>query len=65
MPAVVCSGLTHEEARRESGLAGLEAYVHRLSPLFVTGTPYSTGRKPALERDARPPKRSDGGRLPV
>ncbi|UUZ95512.1 hypothetical protein LJK87_14290 [Paenibacillus sp. P25] len=60
LPAVVCSGLTHEEARRESGLAGLEAYVHRLSPLFVTGTPYSTGRKPALERDARPPKRSDG-----
>lgn len=30
---IVCSGLTHEEARRESGLAGLEAITERLLPL--------------------------------
>lgn len=29
LPETVCSGFTHEEARRESGLAGLEAYVSR------------------------------------
>ena len=27
---IVCSGLTHEEARREAGLAGIEAYVSRI-----------------------------------
>jgi putative thiazole-containing bacteriocin maturation protein len=31
LPDIVCSGLTHEEARREAGLAGLEAYVSRLA----------------------------------
>lgn len=30
---IVCSGLTHEEARRESGLAGLEAITERLLPM--------------------------------
>lgn len=29
LPETVCSGFTHEEARRESGLVGLEAYVSR------------------------------------
>lgn len=28
---IVCSGLTHEEARKEAGLAGVEAYVSRLA----------------------------------
>ncbi len=28
---MVCTGLTHEEARREAGLAGIEAYVSRLA----------------------------------
>ena len=32
LPAIICSGLTHEEARRESGLAGLEAYAARILP---------------------------------
>ncbi|MBV7507958.1 putative thiazole-containing bacteriocin maturation protein [Bacillus sp. sid0103] len=27
---IVCSGLTHDEARREAGLAGIEAYVSRI-----------------------------------
>lgn len=31
LPDIVCAGLTHEEARREAGLAGLEAYVSRLT----------------------------------
>ncbi|MEF3312303.1 putative thiazole-containing bacteriocin maturation protein [Paenibacillus sp. GYB004] len=29
LPETVCSGFTHEEARREAGLAGLETYVSR------------------------------------
>ncbi len=31
---IVCTGLTHEEARREAGLAGIEAYVSRLTGRF-------------------------------
>ncbi|UOF89576.1 putative thiazole-containing bacteriocin maturation protein [Fodinisporobacter ferrooxydans] len=30
LPDVVCTGLTHKEARREAGLAGIEAYVSRM-----------------------------------
>ncbi len=30
LPEIVCTGLTHEEARREAGLAGIEAYVSKL-----------------------------------
>ncbi|MEH7250189.1 putative thiazole-containing bacteriocin maturation protein [Neobacillus niacini] len=30
LPAVVCTGLTHEEARREAGLSGIESYVSQL-----------------------------------
>ncbi|MEH7305892.1 putative thiazole-containing bacteriocin maturation protein [Neobacillus drentensis] len=33
---IVCSGLTHEEARREAGLAGIEAYASRMVGLPVT-----------------------------
>jgi putative thiazole-containing bacteriocin maturation protein len=39
MPKRISSGLTHQEARRESGLAGIEAYVTRLVPLCNT-SPY-------------------------
>jgi putative thiazole-containing bacteriocin maturation protein len=35
LPDMVCTGLTHEEARREAGLAGIEAYVSRMVGLFV------------------------------
>ncbi|MFC0215783.1 putative thiazole-containing bacteriocin maturation protein [Paenibacillus chartarius] len=31
LPDLVCSGLTHEEARREAGLCGIEAYASRLT----------------------------------
>ncbi len=30
LPEIVCSGLTHEQVRREAGLAGIESYVSRL-----------------------------------
>jgi putative thiazole-containing bacteriocin maturation protein len=35
LPDIVCTGLTHEEARREAGLAGIEAYVSRMVRLLV------------------------------
>ncbi|NGP59407.1 putative thiazole-containing bacteriocin maturation protein [Paenibacillus thiaminolyticus] len=31
LPEIVCMGMTHHEARREAGLAGIEAYVSRLA----------------------------------
>ncbi|MDU5141335.1 MAG: hypothetical protein E6230_04025 [Paenibacillus dendritiformis] len=37
LPAIIRGGLTHEEARREAGLAGLEAYAARLMPLLFPG----------------------------
>jgi putative thiazole-containing bacteriocin maturation protein len=36
LPDIVCTGLTHEEARREAGLFGIEAYVSRMADLPVT-----------------------------
>jgi putative thiazole-containing bacteriocin maturation protein len=39
LPDVICTGLTHEEARREAGLAGLEAYVSRMSTMLLTTLP--------------------------
>jgi putative thiazole-containing bacteriocin maturation protein len=35
LPDIVCNGLTHEEARREAGLSGIEAYVSRLAGVLV------------------------------
>ncbi|MBN2909914.1 putative thiazole-containing bacteriocin maturation protein [Polycladomyces sp. WAk] len=35
LPDIVCTGLTHEEARREAGLVGIEAYVSRMVRLLV------------------------------
>ncbi|MDQ0339721.1 putative thiazole-containing bacteriocin maturation protein [Caldalkalibacillus uzonensis] len=39
LPEIICTGLTHDEARREAGLAGIEAYVSRMAGLFVTTLP--------------------------
>ncbi|MNJ30519.1 hypothetical protein [Paenibacillus bouchesdurhonensis] len=39
LPVIIRSGLTHEEARRESGLAGLEAYAARMIPLMFSWLP--------------------------
>jgi putative thiazole-containing bacteriocin maturation protein len=36
LPEVVCAGLTHEEARREAGLTGIESYVSQMVDLLVT-----------------------------
>jgi putative thiazole-containing bacteriocin maturation protein len=38
LPEVVCAGLTHEEARREAGLTGIEAYVSPMIDLLVTAS---------------------------
>lgn len=35
MQDIVCSGLTHEEARREAGLTGIEMYVSRMFRFIV------------------------------
>ncbi|OUS77225.1 putative thiazole-containing bacteriocin maturation protein [Paenibacillus sp. MY03] len=35
LPDIICADLTHEEARREAGLAGIEAYVSRMAGLPV------------------------------
>ncbi|MDR6224023.1 putative thiazole-containing bacteriocin maturation protein [Desmospora profundinema] len=37
LPDMVCTGLTHEEARREAGLAGIEAYVFQMVGFLVEG----------------------------
>ncbi|ERI10730.1 putative thiazole-containing bacteriocin maturation protein [Aneurinibacillus aneurinilyticus] len=41
LPDIVCVDLTHEEARREAGLVGVEAYVSRMiGPLVTTFSPH-------------------------
>lgn len=35
LPEMIVSGLTHEEARREAGLSGIEAYVSRMVELLL------------------------------
>ncbi|MGR3764164.1 putative thiazole-containing bacteriocin maturation protein [Rossellomorea sp. NS-SX7] len=42
---MICSGLTHEEARREAGLHGIEVYASRLGRSIV---PYGTGECMAI-----------------
>ncbi|WP_232695795.1 putative thiazole-containing bacteriocin maturation protein [Brevibacillus daliensis] len=37
LPEMVCTGMSHEEARKEAGLTGIEAYVSRIVPVFLTG----------------------------
>lgn len=39
LPEMICTGLTHEEARREAGLAGIEAYVSRMVSLLIKTLP--------------------------
>jgi putative thiazole-containing bacteriocin maturation protein len=40
LPVKICSGLTHEEARREAGLSGIEDYVSRLAKMLVDSKEY-------------------------
>ncbi|WP_078410372.1 putative thiazole-containing bacteriocin maturation protein [Priestia abyssalis] len=52
LPDIVCTSLTHEEARREAGLAGIEAYVSRMAGLFVTTLPpYQEAKGRMIEAD--------------
>ncbi|MCG7317463.1 putative thiazole-containing bacteriocin maturation protein [Brevibacillus laterosporus] len=37
LPEMVCTGMTHEEARKDAGLTGIEAYVSRMVPTFLMG----------------------------
>lgn len=39
LPEIISTGLTHDEARREAGLAGIEEYVSRMAELIVTDLP--------------------------
>ena len=39
LPSIDCTELTHEKARKEAGLAGIEAYVSRMVDLIVTNLP--------------------------
>uniref|UniRef100_UPI00063FBCCE putative thiazole-containing bacteriocin maturation protein n=1 Tax=Aneurinibacillus tyrosinisolvens TaxID=1443435 RepID=UPI00063FBCCE len=39
LPDIVCTGLTHEEARREAGFSGIEAYASRMVSSLVTSLP--------------------------
>ncbi|WP_082595656.1 putative thiazole-containing bacteriocin maturation protein [Paenibacillus sp. Soil750] len=39
LPDIVCTNLTHEGARREAGLVGIEAYVSRMACLLVLRLP--------------------------
>ncbi len=42
---VICNGMTHEEARREAGLKGIEVYASKLGSLIV---PHRTGEYLAM-----------------
>ncbi|MBM4763195.1 putative thiazole-containing bacteriocin maturation protein [Bacillus sp. B15-48] len=39
LPSIVCSELTHEEARKEAGLVGIEAYGSRMVDVLVSTLP--------------------------
>lgn len=39
LPSIVCTELTHEKARKEAGLSGIEAYVSRMVDVLVTTLP--------------------------
>ncbi|MCU5584260.1 putative thiazole-containing bacteriocin maturation protein [Bacillus toyonensis] len=39
LPSFICTALTHEEARREAGLVGIEAYMSRMIDLLIPTLP--------------------------
>jgi len=45
LPEMICTDLTHVEARREAGLAGIEAYVSRMAGLLVSTLPSRQGEE--------------------
>lgn len=48
LPEIVCTGMTHEEARREAGLSGIEFYASQLTDLFVSSLPSLQGADSSL-----------------
>lgn len=49
LPQIVCSGMTHHEARKEAGLAGIEAYVSRLTSVLKGASPAQPDSESPLE----------------
>lgn len=49
LPEKVCSGMTHEEARKEAGLAGIEAYVSQWIAEAVPGEKIGIGAGETVE----------------
>lgn len=39
LPSIICTDLRHDEARREAGLTGIEAYVSRMAKQFAADQP--------------------------
>ncbi|MGM0852452.1 MAG: putative thiazole-containing bacteriocin maturation protein [Bacillota bacterium] len=39
LPSIDCTGMTHEQARKEAGLSGIEAYVSRMVDVLVESLP--------------------------
>jgi putative thiazole-containing bacteriocin maturation protein len=52
LPEIVCNGLKHDEARREAGLAGIEAYVSRMAGMLVTTLPVHSGPGSSVEKQS-------------
>ncbi|WP_267934269.1 putative thiazole-containing bacteriocin maturation protein [Paenibacillus profundus] len=49
LPQIVCVGMTHHEARREAGLAGIESYVSRLAGVLKAARPAQPDSASPLE----------------
>ncbi|MEH7523855.1 putative thiazole-containing bacteriocin maturation protein [Bacillus sp. JJ1503] len=43
LPEMIVTGLTHEEALKEAGLSGIEAYVSQTTNLLITSLPLHNG----------------------
>jgi putative thiazole-containing bacteriocin maturation protein len=39
LPGIVCTELTHEKARKEAGLSGIEAYVSQMADVIIAALP--------------------------
>jgi putative thiazole-containing bacteriocin maturation protein len=39
LPSIVCTELTHEKARKEAGLSGIEAYVSQMADVIIAALP--------------------------
>lgn len=46
LPQIVCSGMTHHEARKEAGLVGIEAYVSRMAGVLKANPTHPDSASP-------------------